>query len=106
MEESNITDKKTDRPWLYKKGQSGNPKGRPPGVKSLKQWTRERLLAMTDEERDEFMNGLPKEIIWKMAEGNPKQDVETDIKGELVINISEKIAQKLNDTPPDTESSS
>lgn len=30
---------------------------------------------MTDEEKLKFMAGLPKEVIWKMGEGNPRQDV-------------------------------
>ena len=99
------TDKQNNnKPWLWKKGQSGNPKGRPKG-KTLKEYVREYLACMTDEEREEFMNGLPKELIWKMAEGNPKQDLEAEVKGELRIDISERIANKHGITP-NTEPSS
>lgn len=65
------------RPWQFKPGQSGNPLGRPKGSVSLKEYARQMLSSMTDEERQEFMKGLPKDTIWKMAEGNP--DMKTDI---------------------------
>jgi hypothetical protein len=75
MEETDLADKKqTDKPWLFKKGQSGNPAGKPKGTFSLKTYAQNYLKNLTDEEKEDFMNGLPKEIIWKMAEGNPKQD--------------------------------
>ncbi len=65
---------KNDRPWLWKKGQSGNLKGRPKG-KTMKEYVRDFLSKMTDEERDEWLNGIPKEIIWRLAEGNPTNEV-------------------------------
>jgi len=71
-------------PWQYKKGQSGNPGGRPAG-KTLKQYAREKLAAMTDEEREEFLNGIDKRIIWELAEGKPKSDIE--VSGEVTSKI-------------------
>lgn len=69
-------------PYQFKKGQSGNPKGRPPG-KSLKERAKVMLNAMTEEEEQEFFNGLDKKVIWEMAEGKPKQD--TNFTGNLTI---------------------
>jgi hypothetical protein len=50
--ESETSDKKqSDRPWLFKKGQSGNPAGRPKGSVGLKTWAKECIASMTEEER-------------------------------------------------------
>lgn len=57
-------------PWQFKKGQSGNPLGRTPG-KSMKEFAKEYLAGLTDEERIEYFEGMNKADIWKMAEGNP-----------------------------------
>ncbi len=66
----------------WKKGQSGNPFGRPKG-KTMKDWAREYLSKMNDGEREAFMDGLSKDVIWKMAEGNWQQDVTSG--GERII---------------------
>jgi len=63
-------------------GVSGNPNGRPPG-KTLKDFAREFLSNMTDEAKLEYLEKLPKEIVWKMAEGNPAQDLTSA--GEKII---------------------
>lgn len=75
---------KTDKPWLFKKGQSGNPGGRPKG-KSLKEYAREMLASMSEEERQEYLQGIDKKTIWEMSEGKPKQDL--DIVGEITSKI-------------------
>lgn len=79
-------------PYMWKKGQSGNPAGRPKG-KTMKEYARDLLQAQSEEERQEFMHGLPKEIIWKMAEGNPENKTDITSKGEKIENSPELIAR-------------
>lgn len=85
-ETSAITDEKQDRPWLFKKGQSGNPNGRPKGSFSLKTYVKNMLEEMTDEQRQDFLHGVDKKTIWEMAEGKAKQDVELsgEVKSKIV----------------------
>ena len=72
------------RPWLYKKGQSGNPGGRPPGILSMKEYIKKKLATMTEEEREVFLEGIDKKTIWEMAEGKPQQDADVQVR---VINV-------------------
>lgn len=64
------------QPHVYKKGQSGNPSGRPAGI-SLKEYAKMKLNTMSDEEKEEFFNGIDKRVIWEMAEG--KAEAKTDV---------------------------
>lgn len=82
------------KPWLFKKGVSGNPGGRPIGSKSLKTYAKEYLASMTDDERQEFMDGLPKDIIWKMAEGNPANATDLTSQGEKIIIMPAELINK------------
>lgn len=82
------------KPYMWKKGQSGNIMGRPKG-KTMKDYARQYLERMTDEERDEWLEGLSKETIWEMAEGKAQQKVEADIKGEITLN--QELIDKANE---------
>lgn len=71
MEEESA-EQTNNRPWLYKKGQSGNPSGRPKGSISMKTWLSNKLSTMDEEEREDFIEGINKIDLFKMAEGNPE----------------------------------
>ena len=88
-----------NRPWLYKKGQSGNPGGRPKGSKSLKTWLKERFESMTDEERETFLEGVNKIDLFKMAEGLPSQHTDVTSGGKPLYIPAELLNKnELDDT--------
>lgn len=90
-------------PYQYKKGQSGNPSGRAKGI-SLKEYVKQKFNTMTEEEREEFMHGLSKSDIWRMAEGNPDNKTDITTAGEKiamtpqVIEIASKFEEELKKT--------
>ncbi len=85
-------------PWQFKKGESGNPLGRPPG-RSLKDRAKAYLSGLTDDEAIEFFEGMNKKDVWEMAEGKAKQDVEAKI----THTISDVLDSLENDGQTPTE---
>jgi len=100
-----VSDKQLDnntKPWLWKKGQSGNLKGRPKGS-TMKEYVRTFLSRMTDEERDEWLEGIPKIEIFKMAEGNPQTDVTSMGERIIPVPIYGGESKKIQDTEHDSD---
>lgn len=76
-------------------GSTANPNGRPKG-QTLKEYMAERFRTMSPEEKEEWLKDVAKSEKWRMAEGNPKQDVEADVKGELKVIIPKAVADTFN----------
>jgi hypothetical protein len=84
--------------YIFKKGQSGNLDGRPKG-KSAKRFAEEYILQLSDEEKVEFLNSIPTELVWRMAEGNPKQETETELRIPTPIYVRRDDSIKENIEP-------
>ena len=81
---------------VYKKGQSGNPGGRPKNT--LKEYSKQKLANMTEEEREEFLSGIDKRIIWEMAEGKAEAKTDVTTNGESLNPILVKFIDAEQDT--------
>lgn len=92
------------KPYQWKKGQSGNPAGRKPG-KSLKEFARQYLESLSEEDKIEFIKHIPMDTIWKMAEGNPKQDTDITSAGKPIpiLTLNSKDVHSNDSNTKDTE---
>jgi hypothetical protein len=89
-----------DGRWV--KGFAPNPMGRPKG-KTMKEWAKEFLARMTDEERDAWMEGIPKEIVWKMAEGNARNETDVTSGGDKIVFLPPEVIERVDETTPKAE---
>jgi len=70
-----------------------NYEGRPKG-KTLKEFARDMLMSMEGDEKLEYLKELPKETVWKMAEGNPENKTDVTSDGKSLFNNEQKEASK------------
>jgi hypothetical protein len=70
--------------YVWKKGQSSNPAGSPPPGKTLKEFARDYLMSVPDDEKVDYLASLPTDIVWKMAEGNPANNTDLTTGGQPI----------------------
>ena len=87
-------------PYKWKKGQSGNPNGRPKG-KTLKEFAKEYLMSLPDEEKVDYLASLPTDIVWKMAEGNPETKSDITSNGEKLETVVVKFIDDKDHRNPE-----
>jgi len=80
---SEVGYKKPPKEHQFKPGQSGNPGGRPKG--SLKDYVKRKLAEMSEEEKEKFLNDIPKDLQWRMSEGNPSGDDKVQATVKIII---------------------
>lgn len=84
-------------------GNNANPNGRPKG-QTLKEYIRQRFLAMTPEEKDEFIAKLDPIDIFKMAEGNPHSTSDVMSGNEPIKTVLVQFIDKQGDAKDNTDS--
>ena|SRR3990167_2599018 len=102
-EQQTIRDKRIAqlRPYQWKKGQSGNALGRYLGGKSGKERARAMIASMTDDEFEDFMEGMNKKDIWEMGEGKAETKTDITTKGESINPVLVKFLNGKDETTKD-----
>lgn len=106
MEEANKSHKKSYdwlKPYQFGPGNNANPNGRPKG-KTLKEFAREYLESLPDDRKIEYLATLPEEIVWKMAEGNPQNNIDHSTLGKEIpqplLNVFNNNSDKKDNEAP------
>lgn len=84
----------------FVKGTVPNPAGRPKG-KTMKEFAREFLMQMDEKEKKVWLKNLAPEVVWRMAEGNPAQDLTSG--GEKIQQVPIYGGQSVQGHNSDTE---
>ncbi len=96
-----ISDRKQTKPWLFKKGVSGNPKGKPKGTLSITTLVRNALMKIAKESPDKstyeqlFIKRIMQKaivegdnhmikLIWEQIDGSAAQKVDVTSGGEPI----------------------
>lgn len=97
------------KPYHWKKGQSGNPEGKKKGTISIlakiKDYLREHPEKMEQLVKYYVENEKMRELLWKMIDGSPRQQVDMETRT-TVVQLDSDIAQKYNVTSSQTENNS
>ena len=75
----------------FKPGQSGNPKGRPPGSISIKDEIRKHLQKNPEiiEQLIAYFIAKNPDLMWQMLEGRPKQNVDVEVDKDSIKELTD-----------------